>query len=342
MDLIKSLYQISKDQDILFVEDDDTLRSQMKAMFGELFRSVDVAENGRVGLEKYTDEREQTKRSYDLVITDINMPEMNGIEMIHEIYKINPIQPIVVVSAHGESEYLLALLKIGIDSFLIKPIEHGELITTLYKVVKAITNERLIEKHYKEIEALNVQLALKSEALKISNDEMRDKNIALEKSMRIIEGMHHKDQLHRKINLPRKALKTHTKENIEVPPSYLQNIEHIINNIALEHPYKKIQDESFKALSQAVNVYADSIPHEKSYESLSTALKQLSITFEDRPKCSSIQELERILSILESFFFIYSKWEKEWENIDIEKFETFSKSIENEIRMLIDVWHCKV
>lgn len=348
MDLIKKLYLYSKDLDILFVEDDEELRNQMEGMFRELFKSVDTAENGKIGLAQYQDRIETNGKPYDLVITDINMPEMNGIEMIHAIYEIDPMQPVIVVSAHNESDYLMELLYVGINSFLIKPVKHQELITTLYKSTKAIINERLVEKHYKEIEELNSRLSLQSEELKKSNEQMHEKNIALEKSMRIIEGMNHKDKLHRQIDIPTKVSKgPGTKEeNLDVTAndshSYLNEVEEIVGTIAQEYPYKKIEDNSLQGLSAAVKNYSSSLPKEKNYKKLTEALEELGRTLASRPKCSSMEELERILTMLESFFFIYTKWQQEWENIDIDKFEIFSDSIEKEIYMLIDVWNCKI
>jgi len=342
--MIKRLYQLSKDLDVLFVEDDDELRSQMSGMFSELFKSVDTGENGKAGLQKYMDRIDAIHKPYDLVITDINMPEMNGIEMIHAVYECNPLQPIVVVSAHNESEYLMELLHVGINSFLIKPVRHQELTTTLYKVTKAIINERLVEKHYQEIEELNAKLSLQSEALKQSNEEMREKNIALEKSMRIIEGMQHKDQLHRQIDLPLTSRKSNfaKKKDSQKETPHLRKIEKLINSIALKLPNKGVEASVFDELSTAVDDYANSLSDNQTLQSLQAELKQLASTLCTEPKCDSKEELERIFNMLESFFFIYAKWEQEWKNIDKEKFGLFSKSIENEISTLIDVWNCRI
>ncbi len=348
MDLIKELYHYSQDLEILFVEDDDELRSQMEGMFSELFKRVDTAENGKAGLLQYTKWREDKNKPYDLVITDINMPEMNGIDMIHAIYKSDPMQPVIVVSAHNESDYLMELLYIGINSFLIKPVKHQELITTLYKATKAIVNDRLVIKHYKEIEELNARLFMQSEELKKSNEQMQEKNIALEKSMRIIEGMQHKDNIHRQIIIPTSTSSTSDiKEDITEPIidnslSELDEIEEIISNIAQAYPRKKIDESSLQRLSSAVIDYSSSLPKEKDYQNLTEALKELGTTLGAHPKCSSAEELDRILNMLESFFFIYTKWQEEWKNIDHDKFALFSDSIEKEILMLIDVWNCKI
>ena len=349
MSIIEELYHYTKDLNILFVEDDEQLRFQMTALFDELFNEVDTANNGQEGLQKHKKRLDDDKKPYDLIITDINMPKMNGIEMIHAIHEDNSFQPIVVVSAHNESDYLMELLHEGVNSFLIKPVKHEDLINTLYKISKAISNEKLIEKHYCQIADLNTELSLQSKALKKSNDELKKRNSALERSMRIIEGMHHKDQLHRNINVVSTSSGSPSIKSddllkdlsVSKKGNHLENIERLINNIVLEHPYKKMDKNSFELLSDAVRLYADSITEAKTHKALKKTLKSLSIALENPPHCSSRQEFERALSILESFFFIYAKWQQEWKNIDDDKFEVLSRSIEDEIVVLTEVWTSK-
>jgi YesN/AraC family two-component response regulator len=341
----KELYANTKNLDLLFVEDDEQLRAQMYEILYDLFHTVALAENGQIGLEKYEQRIKDEGKPYDLVITDINMPIMNGIDMTDAIYEITSRQPVLVISAHNESDYLLQLLHIGVNGFLIKPLKHQALINTLHQVTQAINNERLVISHYKKIEQLNVELSLQREQLKKSNDELYHKNLALEKSMRIIEGMHHKDQLYRNINisaatpgLPSVQQKDIVKKQ---PSSPLDEIEQRINDISQEYDTNKTDTLSFDKLSEAVKNYAESLPPEQSYASLVTSLSKLSQTINEHPKCTRIEENRRIFSMLESFFFIYSRWEKEWSTIDTGRFTAFSHSISEEIDVLIDVWQCE-
>jgi len=345
----KELYKNTKDLDLLLVEDDKQLRAQMGDMLSELFHTVDLAEDGQAGLNEYEQRFKTGVKPYDLVITDINMPIMNGIEMIHSIHEISPLEPILVISAHNESDYLVELLHMGINGFLIKPIKHQALINTLYQVTQAIVNERLVLSHYKKIEQLNADLSLESAKLQQSNEDLYNKNLALEKSMRIIEGMHHKDQLYRNINisattpgLPFSQKESITKEQFQDDiPSLLEEIEQCINDISREYETNKAQDLSFGKLSDAVCIYVDSLPDDESYITLATSLKELGLAIATHPKCTHSEENKRIFNMLESFFFIYNRWEREWSNIDEESFKAFSHSISEEINVLIDVWQCK-
>ena len=125
---IKHLREISFNMNILLVEDDDLLRNQLKQLLSGFFGRIDVAENGLEALEKYSE------RSYDLIITDIKMPLMNGIELVRKLRDLNSFQNILIISAYSESEKLLELINIGIDGFLLKPINIENILTLLDKI----------------------------------------------------------------------------------------------------------------------------------------------------------------------------------------------------------------
>ena len=70
-------------------------------------------------------------KGFDLVISDIEMPIMDGIALTAAIRKINETQKVLVLSAHTESDYLLKLLNLGIRKFILKPIDYDEFLETL-------------------------------------------------------------------------------------------------------------------------------------------------------------------------------------------------------------------
>lgn len=131
---------------MLYVEDDVSIQTFMLRYLKKFFLSVVVANNGQEGLQAYKNE------SFDIVITDLSMPVMNGFEMITEIKKINPDQPLLITSAHSESDYMFKAIKIGIDGYIIKPFEYEQLNQELYKIADRI-------KHYKENEAYKDHLS---------------------------------------------------------------------------------------------------------------------------------------------------------------------------------------
>lgn len=140
MSNIKKLYGYSQTLSVLYVEDDEFLRADMHALLSPLFKSIDMAEDGVDGFEKYNNS------IFDIVITDINMPRMNGIEMIEKIREMNPEQKILSISAHNEGDILINIIKAGVNSFILKPVVQEELVKTLYPVCRdAFTQNMNIE-----------------------------------------------------------------------------------------------------------------------------------------------------------------------------------------------------
>ncbi len=139
------LYEETKNLNMLFVEDYAELRENTIEILDNYFEYCEGAVDGKEGLKQYKAYHDKNNAYFDLVITDIKMPEMDGISLVKEIYKINPAQPIVVLSAHHESEYLLTLINIGIEQFITKPIDHDNMLNILYKVTKKINNNYQME-----------------------------------------------------------------------------------------------------------------------------------------------------------------------------------------------------
>ena len=128
---IKELMQKTKQFNILYVEDDETVREQMSMILKMLFNVVDIAENGVEALEKYKNNK------YDLIITDVTMPNMNGIELLKEIKKIDSTQKIIILSAHREDEFIKEAKDLGVDGIIFKPIELDEM-SLVFKEVMGI------------------------------------------------------------------------------------------------------------------------------------------------------------------------------------------------------------
>ncbi|MEA2111975.1 MAG: response regulator transcription factor [Campylobacterota bacterium] len=132
------LYNISKHFSILIVEDHHSLRQRVVEILDDFFYRVDEAEDGVEALEKYNAYYETHSKYYDLIISDIQMPRMNGIDLTAEIYSINEDQPIIILSAHQDANYLLALINFGVAQFITKPIEQEQMLQTLYNVCKKL------------------------------------------------------------------------------------------------------------------------------------------------------------------------------------------------------------
>jgi diguanylate cyclase len=162
---IELLREETKQLRVLYVEDDEITRMQFNPLFEMLFKELTTAVDGIDALEKY----ETTE--YDLVITDINMPRMDGIELSKKIREIKPAQKIIIVSAHDTSDFLLAAIGSNVDSFILKPIETEQLYASLYKVAFAIKSERIHTNYYKMLEE-NVAKKTKLLAQQVVTDDL--------------------------------------------------------------------------------------------------------------------------------------------------------------------------
>ena len=138
----KELLEYTQNLSLLFVEDHDELRINTNEILKNFFKVVHSAKNGKRGLELYHDfYQENGGKSYDIILTDIKMPKMNGVELIESIYNINPSQTLIVISAYDESKYLLPLINLGIEQFIKKPIDFQELLQALLKASKKVINQ---------------------------------------------------------------------------------------------------------------------------------------------------------------------------------------------------------
>lgn len=140
---LKELKKLGENISILYVEDDINIQQNLKTYLEKFFSKVDTASNGIEGLEIYNES------FHDIVITDINMPKMDGFEMSVKIKELNEDQNILVVSAYSDVDNFTKFIKLGIDGYIIKPIDYEQLNSSLFKVVYKI-NQFKQNKLYKE------------------------------------------------------------------------------------------------------------------------------------------------------------------------------------------------
>jgi len=103
---------------ILFVEDETDLVTIISDTLTKLKANFETAENGKIAFEKF-----QEVNDFDLVVTDINMPVMNGLELIKNIREVDTKIPVIIMSAHTEPEYIKSAEELGVDNYLLKPFD---------------------------------------------------------------------------------------------------------------------------------------------------------------------------------------------------------------------------
>ena len=129
----------SDDIVILYVEDEDNTKEIYSKALKRVCSKLITASNGEVGLKLY--------KEYfpDIIITDINMPIMNGLDMAKAIKNINNDANIIFTTAYNESHYFLEAINLQVDGYLLKPVLKKYLLSSIQKIVKSITLKRQID-----------------------------------------------------------------------------------------------------------------------------------------------------------------------------------------------------
>lgn len=125
--------EFKKSITILCIEDEKDAGDKLVKILSKHFKEVILARNGEEALDIY--KNSYTNKSIDLIISDINMPIMNGIELLEIIREFDENLPFIYVTARLDFDVLLKLVKLDIVNYLQKPLNVDELLTTVNKVV---------------------------------------------------------------------------------------------------------------------------------------------------------------------------------------------------------------
>jgi len=117
------LYQQCKPYTLLLVEDHTPLREIICEIFEPYFCTLISAKDGQEAWEYYLQFQQEHNKSIDIVVTDINMPHKDGLELTRDIKEHNPKQTIIIISAYTQSSQLLDFINIGVDYFFTKPVK---------------------------------------------------------------------------------------------------------------------------------------------------------------------------------------------------------------------------
>lgn len=129
---VEDVLKYTSSLNLLYVEDNEDARKSTILVLEEFFNEIVVASNGQEGLDKFK------VSDVDLIITDINMPKLNGLEMVRDIRKFDENIPILVLSAYNESGFFMDSIRLGVDGYLLKPIDIKQFTGMLEKVTQKL------------------------------------------------------------------------------------------------------------------------------------------------------------------------------------------------------------
>ncbi|NOZ89966.1 MAG: EAL domain-containing protein [Epsilonproteobacteria bacterium] len=121
---------------LLYVEDETKARELTHTILKQYFNKIVTAVDGEDGYNKFQNNK------FDLIITDINMPKINGLDMIKKIRETNKDIPILIISAHNDTEYLLKSIEYRIHGYLLKPFQREQFNKVITKVINELTEKQ--------------------------------------------------------------------------------------------------------------------------------------------------------------------------------------------------------
>lgn len=150
METLNEIQALTKDLSILYVEDSEFVRIPTMHLLSQLFKEIHVANDGHEGLEFY----KNSHKPIDLVLTDIQTPRMTGLQMAKEIKQLNDQQHILIFSGYNSPENYAEAIEIGVEGFILKPMEREKFLKVIAKAARAIKNQKFQENYQLEIEKL--------------------------------------------------------------------------------------------------------------------------------------------------------------------------------------------
>ena len=162
---------------VLLVEDEDLARKTLSFYLNTIFDEVVLAKDGAEGLLLIKENFEKND-NFDLVLTDLNMPNLSGIQMIDEILKLIPNQRFIIVSAHKNEEDLLKLINLRVCGYFVKPLN----IDNMMEMLQKAKEEVLKDKQPKEVKNKALISLNNSYTFDLSANKLYCKNIIVKLS----------------------------------------------------------------------------------------------------------------------------------------------------------------
>lgn len=127
---------------VMLAEDEDVARDILSFYLNTIFEEVVVVKDGQEGLETYQDYLNKNN-SFDLILTDIKMPRLDGIGMLEKIHALNPEQKFIIVSAYKDEEKLLKSIELKVLGYFVKPLNVDNVMHMLKKAKEEVLKDKL-------------------------------------------------------------------------------------------------------------------------------------------------------------------------------------------------------
>jgi PAS domain S-box-containing protein len=143
---------------VLYVEDEIDILESMVDIFSDMFDNVISAKDGQEAFEVF-----KSTKNIDILITDINMPNMDGLELIQKVREINPKLPVIITSAYSDQKFFIKSIELKVDGYILKPIDVFQIIPLIQKIQENIKirkehikNEKLLQEYKDAIDESSI------------------------------------------------------------------------------------------------------------------------------------------------------------------------------------------
>jgi PAS domain S-box-containing protein len=164
---LENINDFIKKLKVLYVEDEDAARNIFGKFLNKKFETSILCTNGFEGYNEYI-KAEQENTPFDLIISDVNMPKIDGIELLEKIRELNKKIPFIFTTARSESEQMIKAINLNVHAYLLKPLDFSLIEKTIEKICEDIYYKKNYEKQKNETDAyLSV---LNKEAIVVKTD----------------------------------------------------------------------------------------------------------------------------------------------------------------------------
>jgi CheY-like chemotaxis protein len=314
---INNILKYSQELKVLYVEDENNIRKTTKELLEIYFNDVDTAVDGQDGLNKYSLLKDQENIYYDLVITDLEMPNLGGLDMCEKILELNEFQSIIIISAHNDTDFLHKAIDFGVTGYLNKPINLDQLGKILYKTSQAISDRKFVEAHLDLMERMNIRLENKNrelqEQLELNNSIVTHNDPQSFKT----ECQHLKDD--------------DLYELIDILTAIDIYVIDIIKNGGV------MGDDVRDSLLSLFERYSTIISSYLMLEELYKVISEFAATLKEQKNIES-KKLKNCFAILENVLYSISEWNKELQKNSVDDIKPLKKDLlidfENIVKLL--------
>ena len=130
---IHKLKEGAENRSVLIIDDDPELSESLSRILSVFFKECVIASDGEEAYTLYQ-KRVEEGSAFTLIISDLELPKMGGLRLINQIRSLTTKQPILILSAHDEAEYMAEAIRLDVDGYLIKPLSMPKLFESLEKI----------------------------------------------------------------------------------------------------------------------------------------------------------------------------------------------------------------